>query len=184
MSKFAHKPILIPEKVKIAINPSKSELLISGPNFKISKLIPDNIIPNIYKNYLHILKKQDSKQALIDQGTFYRTILNLINGCINPFTISLKLNGLGFKVKKEVDEDGTKLLLVLGHSHSHLVEINNKTINVSINENEIILTGPDKDPLGKYAAQIRSYRKPNPYTGKGVFYSDEQIVRKAGKSKK
>lgn len=184
MSKFAHKPILIPDDIKVTINLSKSEILISGKEYEICRSIPDNIVPNIHKNYLYILKKQDSRETFTDQGTFYRIIVNLINGCINPFQVSLKLNGLGFKVKKEITKQGINIILNLGHSHNHIINITNKMVNISINEDEIILSGPDKDPLGKYASQIRSYRKPNPYTGKGVFYSNEPIIKKPGKSKK
>ncbi len=178
MSRIGQKPILIPNNTIIDLN--NNIIKIKGKlgclSLKIHPLI--NIINNNNK-FLHININQQTKLAKSLHGLFRSLIANIITG-VNYYHIKiLKIHGIGYKA---ILKHNT-LILHLGYSNPKFFIIP-KNINIRLNDknNEIILSSIDKHLLGTAAATIRAYKKPEPYIGKGIRYSYENIKRKEGKS--
>ncbi len=112
-------------------------------------------------------------------GTYRALTANAVNGLHEGFTKTLEINGVGYKAAVK----GDVLELILGYSHPINFEIQ-KGLDISVEKNIITVKGADKQQVGQAAAIIRGFRKPEPYKGKGVKYSDEKIIRKAGKTAK
>ncbi len=145
-------------ELKIIVNP-KFEINIKNDEIKVVPIKEDNSDPN--------------------WGTTRAIIANTINGVTNGFTKTLELNGTGYRASVS----GSKLKLELGYSHDINYEIPNDIKIECPKQNIIKLSSIDKEKLGAAAAKIRSYRKPEPFKGKGIKYSDEYIFRKEGKKK-
>jgi large subunit ribosomal protein L6 len=178
MSRVGNKPILIPKIVKI-IN-KKQSITVTGPLGDFSLIIHKLIIikHNKEKNLI-VKRKSETKEAKSLHGLFRSLISNMIIGVTIGYKRELLIKGIGYKAVK-IDD---KLHLSLGFSHKIIFQIP-KGINIKTNsaQNKIILESIDKQLIGETAAKIRSLRKPEPYKGKGIRYSNEVIKRKEGKS--
>lgn len=178
MSRIGKLPITIPENVNIDFN--DSELTVKGKFGTLQTNIP-NVLQIIHEtDKLTVNLKENTKKVRALHGLYRTLINNMIIGVSKQFELTLTLKGVGYRGVVQ----GKELILNLGYSHPVKIEIPNK-ISVEVVQNTTInLKSCDKELLGLFAANIRAWRKPEPYKGKGILYKDEQIIRKAGKSGK
>jgi len=172
MSRLAKNPIIISDEVKVSL--TDNLLNVEGKLGKSSTSIPKSINVNIDNN--EIMLTSENKALL---GTIYANIKNEIHGNSKGFEKKLELVGTGYKAII----NGKDLVLSLGYSHDINFAIPDSiTITVEKNTN-VLVTGSSKQLVGQVAAKIKSFRKPEPYKGKGVRYHGEKIYRKEGKKK-
>lgn len=178
MSRLAKKPINIPEDVNIKLE--KDILIVKGPKGELKQRIHPFVEVKLDKNNLmvEIKDKKEKKQKAL-QGTFYRLIINMIEGVKSGFEKKLEVIGIGYKVQLK----DKILILNIGFSHSVEFKIPDGT-DIKVEKNIVSVTGIDKQLVGETAAKIRRLRKPEPYKGTGIKYVDEVIRRKAGKTAK
>lgn len=179
MSRIGNSPVLIPEGVSVEIQTKL--LLVKGKLGELSQNF-DEITVEQVDNELLIKRSSESKSSKAKHGLYRSLFFNMINGVHSGWKKELELVGVGYRASTQ----GQKLDLALGFSHNIVFMIPNEVKVEAISEkgkNPIIkLTSSDKQLVGSIAAKIRSFRKPEPYKGKGVKYVGEQIRRKAGKS--
>jgi len=179
MSRIGNNPISIPEGVSVNVN--NNVITINGKNGQMSQVF-DGVTFDISDNIILVNRNSESKDHKSKHGLYRSLIANMVTGVSEGFTKELELVGVGYRASNS----GQKLDLSLGFSHTILLDIAPEVKVEAINEkgqNPIIkLTSMDKQLLGHVAAKIRSFRKPEPYKGKGIKFVGEQIRRKAGKS--
>ena len=178
MSRIGKLPVQIPNDVDIRYN--KSQIVIKGKFGTLQTLLPEviEIIQN--DNFLNVQLKDNTKSIRALHGLYRTLINNMIIGVSEQFQLTLVLKGVGYRATLQENE----IILNLGYSHSVKIKIP-KPIKVEIMQNTTIdLKSCDKELLGLFASNIRSWRRPEPYKGKGILYKDEQIICKAGKSNK
>jgi large subunit ribosomal protein L6 len=178
MSRIGRLPITIPENVDVSY--SGSEITVKGKFGTLQTIIPETIgIEN--ENGSLIVSLKNKTRNLSSLHGLYRTLINnMVVGVSEQFQVTLILKGVGYRAAVQTNE----IVLNLGYSHPVKLEIP-KTISVDIVQNTTInLKSCDKELLGLFAANIRAWRQPEPYKGKGILYKGEQIIRKAGKSAK
>ena len=179
MSRVGNSPIRVPEGVFIDIQPSK--INIKGKLGELSQEYSDVEI-KFDNHVISVSRSSESKTAKSKHGLYRSLIANMVHGVSVGFTKELELVGVGYRASNQ----GQKLDLALGFSHNILFDIAPEVWIETISEkgkNPIVkLTSHDKQLVGYVASKIRSFRKPEPYKGKGIKYVGEQIRRKAGKS--
>jgi large subunit ribosomal protein L6 len=178
MSRIGKLPINIPKNVDV--NYINSKITVKGKFGTLETKIPDviNIIQNDDQLNVNLKEKTKSVRAL--HGLYRTLINNMVIGVSEQFDLTLILKGVGYRAAVQ----GQEIVLSLGYSHPVKIEIP-KDISVEIVQNTTInLKSCDKELLGLFAANIRTWRQPEPYKGKGILYKNEQIIRKAGKSAK
>ena len=179
MSRIGNSPINLPEGVSVDIEENK--IIIKG---KMGELSQDysGVSISLEDNNILIKRKSEQKDIKSKHGLYRSLINNMVIGVSKGFVKELELVGVGYRANNQ----GQKLDLALGFSHNILFEISSEVKVETISEkgkNPIVkLTSYDKQLLGFVAAKIRSFRKPEPYKGKGIKFVGEQIRRKAGKS--
>ena len=177
MSRVAKNPVAIPEKVEVVL--SANAINVSGPLGKLSHPLTNAVVLKQEGQTITFAATSDSQHSRAMSGTLRALVANMVQGVSTGFTRKLTLVGVGYKANAQ----GQMLNLELGYSHP----INQKMpagITVQTpTPTEVILTGYDKQVVGQIAAQIRSYRAPEPYKGKGVRYSDEVVAIKETKKK-
>lgn len=175
MSRVGKKPVILPAGVT-AVKKDLT-LTVTGPKGTLTLPLHEKVSVTVSeKEILVDVKAKENKKEKALWGLFRALIQNLVDGVTKGFEKKLEVIGVGFKVAMQ----GTKIVMALGFSHPVEVEIP-KGITVVVDKNTIIITGPDKQQVGQFAAEIRELKKPEPYKGKGIKYSDETIIRKAGK---
>lgn len=178
MSRIGKLPIQIPKDVNI--NYSGSEITIKGKFGSLQTSIPEAIEVIQNENTLNVNLKENTKSVKALHGLYRTLINNMVIGVSEQFQLTLILKGVGYRAAVQ----GNDIVLNLGYSHPVKIEIP-KPITVEVVQNTTInLKSCDKELLGQFAADIRSWRQPEPYKGKGILYKNEQILRKAGKSGK
>nr|YP_010516852.1 ribosomal protein L6 [Haslea pseudostrearia]UXN44634.1 ribosomal protein L6 [Haslea pseudostrearia] len=178
MSRIGKLPIKVPENVNINLH--ESELTVKGTFGTLKLSIPDNIVVDNNDNILSVTLKNETRNIRALHGLYRTLINNMVIGVSEQFTIILELKGVGYRATVQ----GKEIILNLGYSHPVIIEIPD-TISVEVIQNTTInLKSCNKELLGLFAANIRAWRRPEPYKGKGILYKNEQIVRKAGKSAK
>ena len=179
MSRVGNSPILIPEGVNVQINPK--DVIISGKLGSLTQTY-DTISVEMKENQLLVSREKNNNEHKSKHGLYRSLFANMITGVIEGYTIDLELVGVGYRASNS----GQNLQIALGFSHNIVIKLADEVKVQTISEkgaNPIIkLTSHDKQLVGMVAAKIRSFRKPEPYKGKGVRYVGEQIRRKAGKS--
>ena len=179
MSRIGNSPIKVPEGVFIDIQPST--ISIKGKLGELSQEYSDVEI-KLDNHVISVSRSSESKTAKSKHGLYRSLIANMVHGVSIGFTKELELVGVGYRASHQ----GQKLDLALGFSHNILFDIAPEIKIETISEkgkNPIVkLTSHDKQLVGYVASKIRSFRKPEPYKGKGIKYVGEQIRRKAGKS--
>ena len=179
MSRIGNNPILIPEGVNVEINPTN--VVVSGKNGSLSQIY-DTVTIKKQENVITVSRDKDTNEYKSKHGLYRSLIANMVEGVSKGFTKELELVGVGYRASNS----GQKLEIALGFSHNIIlelpIEIKVETINEKGSNPIIKLSSHDKQLLGMVASKIRSFRKPEPYKGKGVKYLGEQIRRKAGKS--
>ena len=179
MSRIGNNPILIPEGVNVEINPTN--VVVTGKNGSLSQIY-DTVTIKKQENVITVSRDKDTNEFKSKHGLYRSLIANMVEGVSKGFTKELELVGVGYRASNS----GQRLEIALGFSHNIIlelpIEIKVETINEKGSNPIIKLSSHDKQLLGMVASKIRSFRKPEPYKGKGVKYLGEQIRRKAGKS--
>ena len=173
MSRVAKNPIKLPSGVDINI--SGSQLNVKGPKGNLGLILYPGI--SIDENDGEYLVKSEDDKNLAMAGTFRALVGNMITGVSTGFQKKLQLVGVGYRAQFQ----GGKLNLALGFSHPVVYAAPEGITIETPSQTEIIVSGCDKQKVGQVAAEIRSYRPPEPYKGKGVRYADERVVRKEAK---
>lgn len=177
MSRIGKRPIAIPSGVDVKV--SGDVITFKSGNKSYDLDTKGNVLFTLENGELTFAKKSDEKQDRAFWGTYRALASNIITGLTEGFKKSLEINGVGYRAAVQ----GKVLNLQLGFSHDINFPIP-EGIEATVEKNVITLKGSDKQQLGQTAAKIRSFRPPEPYKGKGVKYSDERILRKAGKTSK
>ena len=177
MSRVGSKEIMIPDTVKV--NMQDGIFMAEGPMGKLESPLNEDIEVNIEKNIIKMKPKSENKSLLPFWGLQRNIVNNIIVGVSEGFSKKLEMNGVGYRATLK----GKVLELMLGFSHPINYDIP-EDISVSVDkQNNIEIKGPNKQLVGQTAAEIRSFRGPEPYKGKGIKYADEYINRKEGKKK-
>lgn len=178
MSRIGRLPITIPEGVNV--NYTDKQIIVKGKFGTLDTKLPDVIVLNQNDNILIVNVKKETKNVRALHGLYRTLVNNMIIGVSEQFNLTLILKGVGYRAVVK----GKEIVLSLGYSHPVNIEIP-KEISVEVQKNTTInLKSCNKELLGLFAANIRSWRQPEPYKGKGILYQNEQIIRKAGKSAK
>ena len=187
MSRIGRLPISLPSGVKA--NVTSGVLFVEGPKGKLRQAIPDGINVTVGDTEIKVERQTDQKQHCALHGLIRSLAQNMVTGVVEGFTKILWVCGVGYTAKKQ----GQKLVLQVGLGHPVQfdipsgIEVPDPTVgalvtgSTSMPMSIVTISGADKQAVGQLAAAIRSCRKPDPYQGKGVRYSDEQVRRKAGK---
>ena len=179
MSRIGFKPINIPSNVEIKIN-DLNIIEVKGPKGQLTQEINPDMEIKVEDNVLTIDRPTDNKIHRSIHGLSRTLIDNMIIGVTEGYSKTLEIQGTGYRAAKQ----GKKLVLTLGYSHPLELE-DPEGIEVEVPaQNKIIVRGIDKQQVGNYTANIRAYRMPEPYKGKGVKYENERIRRKVGKTGK
>ena len=178
MSRVGKQQITIPAKVTVKVN--GTSVNVEGPKGKLDYQLPTGITIKQEGTELSVLRSSDERSQKALHGTAQRLISNMIKGVSTGFRKDLEIQGVGFRAAVK----GSNLDLSLGYSHPLLHAIP-KELKVAVTENtKISVEGIDKQLVGQFAADVRSYYPPEPYKGKGVRYVGEYVRRKEGKSVK
>lgn len=177
MSRIGKQPVTIPSGVEVKIEGNL--LKFKKGNLAKELDIKANVGVELKDNALVFLPKGDDRQSRAFWGTYRALANNIIVGLTQGFSKTLEINGVGYKAALK----GKVLELTLGFSHPINYAIP-EGIEIVVDKNNVIVKGSDKQVVGQVAAQIREFRPPEPYKGKGVKYIDERIIRKAGKTSK
>ena len=176
MSRIGKQPIAIPAKVKVEVKGQKVQ--VEGPKGKLNWELPARTAVKVDGPNIVVSRQGEDAQARALHGLSRALVNNMVKGVTDGFTKKLEINGVGFKAAVA----GKSITMNLGYSHPINYSIPDQ-IKVTVEENtKITIEGPDKQLVGKVAAELRSYYPPEPYKGKGVKYSDEHIQRKEGKT--
>ncbi len=176
MSRVGNKPITVPGGVKVAVN--GAEIKVEGPKGKAAHQLPKSLAARLENNILTLKNESDERQDRALHGLHRSLLANHVEGVSKGFSKKLEIQGVGFKAALA----GKVLTLNLGFSHPILFNVP-EGIKVTVTDNtNILIEGSDKQIVGAVAADIRGYYPPEPYKGKGVRYSDEQVRRKQGKT--
>jgi len=177
MSRVAKNPISVPSGVEV--NLSGDAISIKGPLGTLTQSLVNQVTVTHADGRLMVATANDSRQAHAMSGTTRALLANMVLGVTKGFERKLLLVGVGYRAQAQ----GNKLNLTLGFSHpvEHMMPDGIKVETPT--QTEIVIKGLDKQVVGQVAADVRSYRKPEPYKGKGVRYSDEVVVRKETKKK-
>ena len=178
MSRIGKLPITIPAGVDV--NWDGSKVSVKGKFGALETTIPDTIAIQQDENMLTVGLKTDTRNLRSMHGLYRTLINNMIIGVSEQFELTLILKGVGYRAVVQ----GKEIVLSLGYSHPVKIDIP-ETVSVEVVQNTTInLKSCDKELLGLFASNIRSWRRPEPYKGKGILYKNEQILRKAGKAGK
>jgi large subunit ribosomal protein L6 len=177
MSRIGKNPVPIPTGVQV--NLADQVLNVSGSKGKLSLPISSDVTATIGDGEVMIAPKDDSKRSRAMWGTTRALVNNMVTGVSAGFTRTLEINGVGYRAAVQ----GRTLNLQLGYSHDIPYPIP-QDIQIACERPTLIaISGADRQRVGQVAAEIRAYRPPEPYKGKGIKYSDETIRRKEGKKK-
>jgi large subunit ribosomal protein L6 len=176
MSRIGKQPIIIPPKVKVAVNGQK--VSVEGPKGKLNLELHRRTSLKVEGDKITVNREGDDAEAKAMHGLSRALVNNMVKGVSEGFVKRLGIQGVGFKAAVQ----GKQVNLSLGYSHPLLYPIPDQ-IKVTVEENtKLTIEGPDKQMVGRVAAEIRSYYPPEPYKGKGVRYDDEKVIRKEGKT--
>ena len=176
MSRIGKQPITFPKNVKVS--QSGSVVKVEGPKGTLSSKLPDGIAMTMEENQLIIERKSDDRLARSYHGLARTLVNNMVTGVSAGFEKGLEISGVGYRAELA----GSNLKLVLGFSSPVEYSIP-KGIEVRIDKQvNLVVSGIDKELVGRVASEIRSLKKPEPYKGKGIKYAGEHIRRKAGKA--
>ena len=176
MSRIGRKPIAVPAGVDVSI--ADGVVTVKGAKGTLTQKVHPNMHIALENGEIHVTRPDDEKENRALHGLTRTLVANMVEGVTKGFSKELDVNGVGYRVQKQ----GKDLVMNLGYSHQVTVsEIPGITIEAP-SPNEIIISGPDKQLVGQFAAEVREKRPPEPYKGKGIKYADEHIRRKEGKA--
>lgn len=177
MSRIGKKPVAVPEGVAATVE--GQTVTAKGPKGELKFVVNDEVLVNLENGEIVIDPRDESKNARSKWGMSRTQIQNILTGVKDGFERKLEINGVGYRAAMQ----GRNLQLSLGFSHDVIYEAPEGISIACPKPTEIVVTGINKQQVGQVASEIRKYRKPEPYKGKGVKYAEERIVRKEGKKK-
>ena len=177
MSRIGKKAVTVPGGVTATVN--GQEVAVKGPKGELKHVLADAIMAKLDKGHIEVAMREDTKDARAMWGMSRTMVANLVAGVTEGFTKKLDITGVGYRAAVQ----GSNLQLQLGYSHDVSYPIPKGIQVVCPKPTEIVVTGIDKQKVGQVAAEIRRFRPPEPYKGKGMRYSGEFIFRKEGKKK-
>jgi large subunit ribosomal protein L6 len=177
MSRIGKKPVTIPSGVTATVEGQTVKM--KGPKGQLSFVVHDDVEVKFEKGVVTVAPRVKTNRAQAMYGTARAQVANLVAGVTKGFEKKLEINGVGYRAALQ----GKNLQLALGYSHDVVFPIPEGIAITVPKPTEIVIVGNDSQRVGQVAAEIRSYRPPEPYKGKGVKYSDEFIFRKEGKKK-
>lgn len=176
LSRIGKKPVAIPNGVEVSVD--GKHVTVKGPKGTLDRSFAGDISIKVENNQVLVDRENNLRINRAMHGTTRSIIANMIEGVTQGFTKSLKLVGVGYRAQKK----GKNLVLSVGYSHPVEIEPEDGLEIDVPSQAEVVVKGIDKEKVGKLAADIRSVREPEPYNGKGILYSNEQIRRKEGKA--
>jgi large subunit ribosomal protein L6 len=177
MSRIGKKPVAIPTGVTAAVEGQTVKM--KGPKGALALVLPDDVTVKMDKGTIKVDPRTETQRARAMWGTSRTLVANLVTGVTKGFEDKLDITGVGYRASVQ----GKNLQIALGYSHDVVYPIPEGIAIVTPKPTEIVITGMDKQKVGQVAAEIRGFRPPEPYKGKGVRYSGEYIFRKEGKKK-
>ena len=178
MSRIGRQPIAVPAGVDVKID--GSTVTVKGPKGTLSRTVHNNMKVELNGAEVTVTRPDDSNLNKSLHGLTRTLISNMVKGVTEGYSKELEINGVGYRAAKQ----GKDLVMNIGYSHQvTMSEIEGITIDVPA-PNKIVISGPDKQKVGQFAAEVREKRPPEPYKGKGIKYVDEHIRRKEGKAGK
>lgn len=177
MSRIGKKPVTIPAGVEVKVSDSNL-VTVKGPKGELQEQISKKIKFDISDGVLTAIPVDESKEATAMHGLARTLVSNMVTGVTEGFEKKLQMIGVGYKAEKK----GKVLVMNLGYSHPVEMEDPEGITTEVTSPTEITVKGPSKAIVGNYAANIRKWRKPEPYKGKGIRYIDEVVRRKEGKA--
>lgn len=176
MSRIGKIPVDIPANTNI--NLANNLLVVKGPKGELTQQLPVKVNIEHKENQIFVTRKNDSKESKSLHGLTRALIANMVEGVNNGFSKKLEIVGVGYKAEMR----GKNLLLNIGYSHQIVIAVPDFITITTPTPTEIEVSGINKELVGKITAKIRSFRKPEPYKGKGIKHAGEYIRRKAGKT--
>ena len=177
MSRIGRMPITVPAGVTVTVG-ENNFVTVKGPKGTLTQALRPEMIIEQDAGVITVKRPNEEKETVAMHGMTRALLNNMIVGVSEGFKKELEINGVGYRAAKE----GNKLVLTVGYSHPvEMPEIDGITIDVPA-QNKIVISGPDKQKVGQFAAEVREKRPPEPYKGKGIKYVDETIRRKVGKT--
>ena len=177
MSRIGKKPVVVPSG--ITANVEGQTVKIKGPKGALQVVLHDDVAVKLDGGQIKVDPRFETKRARSQWGTSRTLIANLIAGVTKGFEQRLEINGVGYRASVQ----GKNLQIALGYSHDIVYPIPEGITIATPRPVEIVITGSDRQKVGQVAAEIRDYRPPEPYKGKGIKYAGERIFRKEGKKK-
>ena len=178
MSRIGRMPIVIPAGVDVKVD--GSTVTVKGPKGTLTQTVNSKMSVAVEDGVIRVTRPDDEKLSRSLHGLTRSLIANMVEGVTKGYKKDLEINGVGYRAAKQ----GKNLVMNLGFSHQVTVsEVPGITIEVPA-ANKITISGPDKQQVGQFAAELREKRPPEPYKGKGIKYVDEVIRRKEGKAGK
>jgi large subunit ribosomal protein L6 len=175
MSRIGKVPVVVPDKVEVSI---KLPLItVKGPKGTLTHKFNDRVSIEMNGKQILVKPANDERESMSQWGTARTVLSNMVTGVSTGFVKSLEFNGVGYKASVS----GSILQLSLGYSHTIDYQLPTG-ITAKVNKNQIDIEGSNKELVGQVAAKVRSFREPEPYKGKGLKYTTETIIRKAGKA--
>jgi large subunit ribosomal protein L6 len=177
MSRIGKKPVPVPAGVTASVE--GQTVKVKGPKGALQLVLHDDVVAKMDKGAIKVDPRSETKRARSQWGTYRTLVSNLMTGVTKGFEEKLEITGVGFRAAVQ----GKNLQLQLGYSHDVVFPIPEGIAVATPKPTEIVITGFDKQKVGQVAADIREFRPPEPYKGKGVKYAGEYIFRKEGKKK-
>ena len=178
MSRIGKMPIAVPAGVEVTID--GATVTVKGPKGQLTRTFADMLTISLNDDVLTVERPDDSREAKSLHGLTRTLLHNMVEGVSTGFSKKLQLVGVGYRAAKK----GNDLEMQLGFSHPVLIECPENISFECPSQTEIIVSGISKEQVGQVAANIRKWRKPEPYKGKGIRYEGENVRRKAGKAGK
>ncbi len=179
MSRIGRMPIAIPAGVTVVVA-ENNKVTVTGPKGTLERVLAEEMTIAVEDGHVVVTRPSDLKRMKALHGLTRTLIANMITGVTAGYQKVLEINGVGYRAAKS----GKELTLTLGYSHPVVMVDPEGVETVLDGQNKITVKGIDKEKVGQYAAEIRDKRRPEPYKGKGIKYSDEVIRRKVGKTGK
>ncbi len=179
MSRIGLKPIEIPSNVELSID-DHNKVTVKGPKGTLEKQIGRDFTITVEDKTVHVARPDDEKKNRSLHGLYRSLIANMIDGVTEGFSKKLLIEGTGYRAQKQ----GSNLVMNLGYSHQVTIPDSEIVKTEVPDDRTIIVSGYDKQAVGNFAANIRRWRLPEPYKGKGIRYEDEHVRRKVGKTGK
>lgn len=177
MSRIGKKPVSIPSGV--TANVEGQTVKVKGPKGAMQVVLPDDVVVKMDAGAVKVDPRNETKRARAMWGTSRTLVSNLVTGVTKGFEKRIEITGVGYRAALQ----GKNLQLALGYSHDVIYPVPEGITIAAPKPTEIVVTGIDKQKVGQVAAEIRGFRPPEPYKGKGVKYAGEYIFRKEGKKK-